>query len=458
MSVKPLSAPTKRLAQPITSSATSFAVNNIRGWDGNNLSAANFGTIAFAVFRDSANSVMEIVQIDPSTIANSTITITTRGLDFNGGTSNVPANQLNWPANDTLVDFGSDPAQLFTQYANLGLAQNINGVWTFTTGNLPILIDAPTGSTQAANKAYVDSVTVAGAPNASTTVKGIVQEATASQINSGTATGSTGAILVVAPDQLALSNLGLAAAGNNTSIAVGSGNKLVTQTGLQNKAETYASSTGSANAYVLTLSPVPTALVAGQEFEFKANFANTGAATLNVNSLGAIAIKKVDGATALVSGDIANGQIVKVKYDGTNFQMISPSANSTSLNLYKTGATTIDMSLGSATTIAHGLGVIPKFIRITILSPISSGAGSAMSFGSYNGTTQSSTFSLLTSTGPFAGLASIDTSNIGRAYKDNSGPNFATYAATFDATNITLTPTKTGTPTGTANVLWEALA
>lgn len=43
------------------------------------------------------------------------------------------------------------------------------------------------------------------AANASTTVAGIVEEATAAEITAGTATGGTGAILVVTPDQLALS-------------------------------------------------------------------------------------------------------------------------------------------------------------------------------------------------------------------------------------------------------------
>lgn len=55
-------------------------------------------------------------------------------------------------------------------------------------------------------KTYADGLAIAGASDASTTTKGIVQEATFAQINAGTALGSTGAILVVTPDQLALSN------------------------------------------------------------------------------------------------------------------------------------------------------------------------------------------------------------------------------------------------------------
>ena len=99
-----------------------------------------------------------------------------------------------------------------------------------------------------------------------------------------------------------------------------------TKAGIQDESYTYAADTGAANAYVVTLSPVPASLVAGLEVAFKAANTNTGASTLNVNSLGATPIKKLDGATALTSGDIVAGQIVTVVYDGTNFQMQSPGA------------------------------------------------------------------------------------------------------------------------------------
>lgn len=48
-----------------------------------------------------------------------------------------------------------------------------------------------------ASVAYVNAISTSGAPNASASVKGIVQIATAIQTASGTATGSTGALLVI---------------------------------------------------------------------------------------------------------------------------------------------------------------------------------------------------------------------------------------------------------------------
>jgi len=84
----------------------------------------------------------------------------------------------------------------------------------------------------------------------------------------------------------------------------------------------YAVSTGSANAYALTLSPALDAQIAGMSIRFKANFTNTGPATININGLGAVEMKK-NGSTALVSGDIVAGTIYEIFYDGTNFQILN---------------------------------------------------------------------------------------------------------------------------------------
>lgn len=97
------------------------------------------------------------------------------------------------------------------------------------------------------------------------------------------------------------------------------------KTGVQNASYTYAADAEASDAYAITLSPAPTAYTAGQSYSFKANTANTGASSLNVNGLGAKTLKKnhdVDTAT----GDIEAGSIVEVVYDGTVFQITSISA------------------------------------------------------------------------------------------------------------------------------------
>lgn len=101
----------------------------------------------------------------------------------------------------------------------------------------------------------------------------------------------------------------------------------------------YATSTGSANAYLLAVDSQISAYVAGDVFKFNASFANTGAATLNVNSIGAKSILK-DHDVALEANDIESGQVVMVEYDGTNLQMISQKG--------------VDLSSASKTTLGAG--------------------------------------------------------------------------------------------------------
>ena len=84
------------------------------------------------------------------------------------------------------------------------------------------------------------------------------------------------------------------------------------------------------------LSPSLAAYAAGQMFYFIAAGANTGAVTLNINSLGAKSVTR-DGSTALVAGDIASGEMVVVIYDGTRFQMLSPNTFNGTLPVDKGG-------------------------------------------------------------------------------------------------------------------------
>jgi hypothetical protein len=87
----------------------------------------------------------------------------------------------------------------------------------------------------------------------------------------------------------------------------------------------YVASTGSANAYVVTLAPAITTYTTGAHYFFKANFANTGSATVNINGQGAKTIKKYTsvGGANLAADDIRSGALVEVVYDGTDMQIIS---------------------------------------------------------------------------------------------------------------------------------------
>lgn len=188
-----------------------------------------------------------------------------------------------------------------TDFAHILQINNLVKGTTALDASVPLGYDGTasiTTANQLTTKTYVDSVTVAGAPNASTTVKGISETATQAEVLAKTTTGGTGALLVVTPDTLASTLL-----------------------------SDYKVDTGAPNAYVITPAPAITAYTTGQIFSFKAVNANTTTSTLNVNGLGVKTINKAGGATALASGDIAAGMVVLVEYDGTNFVMLNPVAN-----------------------------------------------------------------------------------------------------------------------------------
>ena len=92
-------------------------------------------------------------------------------------------------------------------------------------------------------------------------------------------------------------------------------------TELTEGAYNYAASTTGTDAYAITLTYFA-AYTTGATVKFKADVANTGACTLNVNGLGAKAIKLDDGNNP-TDGVIKAGAIVTAVYDGTNFQIVT---------------------------------------------------------------------------------------------------------------------------------------
>jgi len=84
----------------------------------------------------------------------------------------------------------------------------------------------------------------------------------------------------------------------------------------------YAVDSGSTNTYEIDVSSGPTGYNAGDLYLFEASSSNTGSATLNVDSNGAKTIK-INDDNDLGGGEIENGELVLVGYDGTNFQLLS---------------------------------------------------------------------------------------------------------------------------------------
>jgi hypothetical protein len=82
--------------------------------------------------------------------------------------------------------------------------------------------------------------------------------------------------------------------------------------------------TGEVNAYVVSIDPAPTAYTEGLEIWLKTSQSNTGAATINVNSLGVIDIRR-HGLDPLLAGDIPANYFTLIKYSGGYFQIVSAS-------------------------------------------------------------------------------------------------------------------------------------
>lgn len=107
---------------------------------------------------------------------------------------------------------------------------------------------------------------------------------------------------------------------------------------------TYGIAGGTANALTLNI-PQLFAYAEGVMFEFRATAANTGAVTIDVNTLGVRNIYKNNGLgiIPLVAGDLVSGGIYRVSYDGAQFQL----TNAAQQPLVNSGLVLIDTLSGS---------------------------------------------------------------------------------------------------------------
>ena len=116
----------------------------------------------------------------------------------------------------------------------------------------------------------------------------------------------------------------------------------------------YGEDGGASDSYAIALEIAPTAYTNGMVINFKANTANTGACSLNVNGLGAVAIKDVAG-NDLATGAILAGQSVSAIYNGTHFVMLSDSKY---LNTPTIGSPTINTPIITTPTLRNWDGWI----------------------------------------------------------------------------------------------------
>lgn len=142
-------------------------------------------------------------------------------------------------------------------------------------------------------KVPVSQLNVSAPPDASTTVKGVVQLSNS--------TTSTSEVLAATPKAVKDAKDGLSA-----QIGI-----------LSDSVVPYGTASGT-NAKTISITDGFATLKTGLALSFKNTTANTGAVTLNVNGLGAKPVVK-SGGTALSSGNLKAGGVYTVRFDGTSF-------------------------------------------------------------------------------------------------------------------------------------------
>ena len=136
-------------------------------------------------------------------------------------------------------------------------------------------------------------------------------------------------------------------------------------------------STGSSNAYAFAAAQTISSYSDGLVICFDANFANTGPATLNVDSVGAAEIRKSN-VGELISGDIEAGQKVLVVYDGTYFKMLSIPALVTPTTNSVTNNAMADNSVGVAElTGGADVGTQTIYVPAGAMTPTASAGASS---------------------------------------------------------------------------------
>lgn len=130
---------------------------------------------------------------------------------------------------------------------------------------------------------------------------------------------------------------------------------------LSERSDDYLTAVSGTDNIVATANPGIVAYESGQVFSFIANGSNTGAVTININSLGVKNITK-NGNASLVAGDISNAQVVYIKYDGTSFQVLNISdTNTAKTNQLQTFSKSQRGTLTVANTASYDLSLTNNF-------------------------------------------------------------------------------------------------
>lgn len=300
------------------------------------------------------------VELMTLTATGWTATIATRGILPDGTTSTDY--QYERPRN-TLCTVTILEDQLFNKKATETVSGDVTYegnliMWTtsttkywfkaknLTTAQISALSSPPDGAMVVDTTAWQFQVKIwwsfqsmgaaASTPNASTTVAGKVEVATAAQVTAWTLTGETGALLTATPDVLSAQ--------------------------VQGGSRVYCASTTGSDTYLASLTPALTAYTTGMLLPCKFTTTNTGACSININSLWAKSIKTLDGNDPQTGVIRANG-VALLQYDWTNMIIMSSDFATTSNKWVIEIATDAEVVTGTDTARA----VTPAQVWFTVI-------------------------------------------------------------------------------------------
>lgn len=376
------------LLASMTSTQSTMDVTSLETKDGHTIVIGDLAAINYLVI-EPGTANEEIISF--TGISATGFTGLVRGLAFYGSTAtSVAANRKAHQSGSTVIM--SNAHYYYDQLMDLDSAETVTGVKTFTAS--PI-VPTPSTDYQAATKKYADDLAIAGSPKATDAVYGI------SKLSSAASVPAAPVVL------------------NSEEVAATTGaNKVVR-----------ANASGKIDKGFLEVT-------ADKGLEFSTNALQNKAGTGITLSAAGI---NVDVGTT-------NGKIVQMTtgdklpaVNGNNLTSVQPT--------WKNGVCTM-----ATTTIAHGLGYTPKFIKM--YGGVTTGSGySYSSQGSFNG----STYSCIELFDGNPGTYASSTTYIIKVVLIGDLTKYSTATVSVDATNITLTWAATnGGGTTTTPIVWEA--
>lgn len=198
----------------------------------------------------------------------------------------------------------SNPPQMYDEFAVKDNEETITARWTFDEDTRPKLdVDADSSvDEEFVTFGQLYRTSIAGATNASETHNGLVEKSTNAEVDSGASVGGTGAFLFATPAQIAAQ--------------------------LQSGAWLSGSTAGTASAITATLTPTLTAYSHNMIIALHTSNANNAGCTLNIDGLGAKAVYKYAGgsAVAVEAGDMGANYHHIFLYDSDSniFLLVNP--------------------------------------------------------------------------------------------------------------------------------------